>query len=229
MHAVRRDEAWRRHIQSVGWPVVATIALQVVELLLLPIPSEVSPLDQTLSGSRRPHRALAILLSAAPSVLAFGTPCAAVLRLRLPLRLSHHPPSSTRAAALGLLLTASVLSVVSVLVLRNHLSAIRSGASAAPCMQAPFSTFRLPISLSILLLAIALTWLLPSLSGLLGSAWLALHLDRQSHAEEAVLAARFGTGWTAYSAGVPRWLDLFSGAALLVSSVVCGCWHLAGA
>tara|TARA_B110001452_G_scaffold262934_1_gene263636 strand:- start:168 stop:1772 length:1605 start_codon:yes stop_codon:yes gene_type:complete len=221
---IRRDEVWRRHILSVSWPVAVTIGLQVVELLLLPIPSEVSPLDQTLSGGqRRPHRALAILLSAAPAVLAFGTPCAAVLCRRLPLRLSHHPPSSTRGAALGMLLAACTLSIASVLVLRKHLYAIRTGAaSATPCAQLPFSVVRHPISLSILLLAIALTWLLPSLSGLVGSAWLALHLDRQLRAEEAVLTAQFGEKWTVYAAGVPRWADPFSVTGLLVSSVACG-------
>lgn len=221
--AVRRDETWRSHILSVGWPVVFTIGVQAVELLLLPIPSEVSPLDQTLSGNNhRPHGTLAILLSAAPAALAFGTPCVAVLRRWLPLRLSHHPPSSTRDAALGMLIASCTLSIASVLVLRNHMHAIHSGTKSTPCAQLPFSVFRHPISLSILLLAIALTWLLPSLSGLVGSAWLAWHLDRQLRAEEAVLAARFGSQWTSYAAGVPRWVDSFSGTVLLVSFVACG-------
>ena len=134
-------------------------------------------------------------------VLAFGLPLAATVLLRLPLRLSRSPPLRSRGLALGVLLVASLLSASSVLSLRGCLAKARS----TPCARAPFLVCRHPISLSIVLLAAALTWLFPSLPGLVGSVWLAYHLDRQTSAEEGVLRSRFGAGWAEYAAEVPRW------------------------
>ena len=211
---------WRRHILAVRGAALAAIGLQAVQLLLLPIPSEVSPLDQALSGdAHQPRRELSVLLAAAPPSLAFGVPLAAVVFLRLPLRLSRHPPSHSRGLALGMLLVASLLSVAAVLVLRSGcLGATRAG----PCTRVPFNVCRHPISLSIVLLAAALTWLLPSLPGLVGSVWLAFHLDRQLSAEEAVLAGRFGTEWAEYAAVVPRWPGGYAGVCLLLACASCG-------
>ena len=96
---------WRSHILAVRGPALVAIGVQVAQLLLRPIPSEVSPLDQALSGNtRQPRRELSVLLAAAPAVLAFGLPLAAMVLLRLPLRLSRSPPLRSRGLALGVLL-----------------------------------------------------------------------------------------------------------------------------
>ena len=59
-------------------------------------------------------------------------------------------------------------------------------------------------------------------SGLVGSVWLAVHLDRQLSAEEVVLRARFGAGWVAYAAEVPRWPGVYAGGCLLLACACCG-------
>ena len=212
---------WRSHILAVRGAALVSMGLQAVWLLLLPIPSEVSPLDQALSGDAhiQAQRELSVLLAAAPAVLAFGLPLAATVLLRLPLRLSRSPPLRSRGLALGVLLVASLLSASSVLSLRGCLAEARS----TPCARAPFLVCRHPISLSIVLLAAALAWLLPSLPGLVGSVWLAFHLDRQVRAEEVVLNARFGTGWVAYVAEVPRWPGVYAGGCLVLACACCGC------
>ena len=211
---------WRSHILAVRGAALASMGLQAVWLLLLPIPSEVSPLDQALSGDAhiQAQRELSVLLAAAPAVLAFGLPLAATVLLRLPLRLSRSPPLRSRGLALGVLLVASLLSASSVLSLRGCLAEARS----TPCARAPFLVCRHPISLSIVLLAAALTWLLPSLPGLVGAVWLAFHLDRQVRAEEVVLNARFGADWVAYVAEVPRWPGVYAGGCLVLACACCG-------
>ena len=210
---------WRSHILAVRGPALVAIGVQVAQLLLRPIPSEVSPLDQALSGNtRQPRRELSVLLAAAPAVLAFGLPLAAMVLQRLPLRLSRSPPLRSRGLALGVLLVASLLSTSAVQALRGCFGE----ANSAPCTRAPFLICRHPISLSIVLLAAALTWLLPSLPGLVGSVWLAFHFDRQLSAEEAVLRARFGAGWVAYAAEVPRWPGAYAGGCLLLACACCG-------
>ena len=210
---------WRSHILAVRGAALASMGLQAVWLLLLPIPSEVSPLDQALSGNtHQPQRELSVLLAAAPAALAFGLPLAAMVLQRLPLRLSHSPPLRSRGLALGVLLVASLLSTSAVLLLRGCLGE----ANSAPCTRVPFLVCRHPISLSIVLLAAALTWLLPSLPGLVGSVWLAFHFDRQLSAEEVVLNARFGAGWLAYAAEVPRWPGVYAGGCLLLACACCG-------
>ena len=123
--------------------------------------------------------------------------------LRLPLRLTRSPPLRSRGLALGVLLVASLLSLAAVHALRRCLDA--ASPAPAPCARLPFLVCRHPISLSIVLLAASLTWLFPSLPGLVGSVWLAYHLDRQTSAEEGVLRSRFGAGWSEYAAEVPRW------------------------
>ena len=216
------NAVWRRHILAVRGVALAAMALQVLWLLFLPIPSEVSPLDRALSGDAQspqsPHRELSVLLAAAPAVLAFGAPFAAVALLRLPLGLSRSPPSRSRGLALGMLLVASWMSAAAVLSLRGCLGAARS----APCTRVPFQICRHPISLSILSLAIALTWLLPSLPGLVGSVWLMFHFDRQLSAEEVVLQARFGAEWAEYAAVVPRWPGGYASVCLLLACASCG-------
>ena len=203
---------WRIHVLAVRGPVLVAIGVQVAQLLLRPIPSEVSPLDQALSGDavRHPDHGtqllmhtmmLSILGAALPVALAFGLPLVGTVLLRLPLRLSRSPPS--RGLALGVLLVASLLSLAAVHALRRCLDA--ASPAPAPCARPPFLVCRHPISLSIVLLTAALTWLLPSLPGLVGSVWLAYHLDRQTSAEEGVLRSRFGAGWSEYAAEVPRW------------------------
>ena len=221
---------WRSHVLSVRGPVLVAIGVQVAQLLLRPIPSEVSPLDQALSGDavQQPSRGtqltlntsllLSILSAALPVALAFGLPLAAMVLLRLPLRLSHSPPLRSRGLALGVLLVASLLSVAAV----QALSGCFGEARSTPCTRTPFNANRHPISLSIVLLAAALTWLLPSLPGLVGSVWLAFHLDRQLSAEEVVLRARFGAGWEAYAAEVPRWPGVYAGGCLLLACACCG-------
>ena len=211
---------WRSHISAVRSAALASMGLQAVWLLLLPIPSEVSPLDQALSGdTNQPRRELSVLLAAAPAVLAFGLPLAGMVLLRLPLRLSRSPPLRSRGLALGVLLLASLLSAAAVLSLRGCLGEAR----LTPCTRAPFQVCRHPISLSIVLLAAALTWLLPSLPGLVGSMWLAFHLDGQLSAEEVVLRARFGAGWVAYAAEVPRWPGVYVSGCLLLACAGCAC------
>ena len=205
---------WRSHVLAVRGPALVAIGVQVAQLLLRPIPSEVSPLDQALSGDavRHPDRGtqllmhtmlLSILGAALPVALAFGLPLIASVLLRLPLRLTRSPPLRSRGLALGVLLVASLLSLAAVHALRRCLDA--ASPAAAPCARLPFLVCRHPISLSIVLLAAALTWLFPSLPGLVGSVWLAYHLDRQTSAEEVVLRSRFGAGWSEYAAEVPRW------------------------
>ena len=225
------SSAWRRHALAMRGPALAVMGLQVA-LLLLPIPSEVSPLSARAHSSVTAQRAaavatehllhastlLSLLQAALPVALAFGMPLRAVVLLRLPLRLLPSPPSRSRGLALGVLLVASLLSVGAVQALRGCLGATNS----APCTRAPFNLCRHPISLSIVLLASALTWLLPSLPGLVGSVWLALHLDRQLNAEEAVLKARFGAEWAVYAAEVPRWPGVYAGLCLLLACACCG-------
>ena len=205
---------WRSHVLAVRGPVLVAIGVQVAQLLLRPIPSEVSPLDQALSGDavRHPDRGtqllmhtmlLSILGAALPVALAFGLPLVGTVLLRLPLRLSRSPPLRLRGLALGVLLVASLLSLAAVHALRRCLDA--ASPAPAPCARPPFLVCRHPISLSIVLLTAALTWLLPSLPGLVGSVWLAYHLDRQTSADEGVLRSRFGAGWSEYAAEVPRW------------------------
>jgi protein-S-isoprenylcysteine O-methyltransferase Ste14 len=125
----------------------------------------------------------------------------------------------SRGLALGVLLLASLLSAAAVLSLRGCLGEAR----LTPCTRAPFQVCRHPISLSIVLLAAALTWLLPSLPGLVGSMWLAFHLDGQLSAEEVVLRARFGAGWVAYAAEVPRWPGVYVSGCLLLACAGCAC------
>ena len=94
---------WRSHVLAVRGPALVAIGVQAAQLLLRPIPSEVSPLDQALSGDavRHPDRGtqllmhtmlLSILGAALPVALAFGLPLVATVLLRLPLRLSRSPP-----------------------------------------------------------------------------------------------------------------------------------------
>ena len=221
---------WRSHVLAVRTSCLVAIGVQVAQLLLRPIPSEVSPLDQALSGDavQQPSRGtqlslnasllLSILNAALPVALAFGLPLAAMVLLRLPLRLSRSPPLRSRGLALGVLLVASLVSVAAVQALCGCFGEARS----TPCTRTPFNANRHPISLSIVLLAAALTWLLPSLPGLVGSVWLAFHLDRQLSAEEVVLRARFGAGWVAYAAEVPRWPGVYAGGCLLLACACCG-------
>lgn len=61
-----------------------------------------------------------------------------------------------------------------------------------------------------------------SIPGLLGSAWLAVHLDRLLAAEEAMLTSRFGAKWLAYAAEVPRWPGIYAGVCLLLACACCG-------
>ena len=204
---------WRSHVLAVRGPAFVAIGMQVAQLLLRPIPSEVSPLDQALGDAvRHPDRGtqllihnmlLSILGAALPVALAFGLPLIASVLLRLPLRLTRSPPLRSRGLALGVLLVASLLSLAAVHALRRCLDA--ASPAPAPCARLPFLVCRHPISLSIVLLAASLTWLFPSLPGLVGSVWLAYHLDRQTSAEEGVLRSRFGAGWSEYAAEVPRW------------------------
>ena len=215
---------WLSHVLAVRSLSLVAIGVQVAQLLLLrPIPSEVRPLDQALSGDdvQQPNHStplLSILSAALPAALAFGLPLAAMVLLRLPLRLLRSPPLRSRGLALGVLLVASLLSASAVLALRGCLDA----ASPTPCTRTPFQICRHPVSLSIVLLAAALTWLLPSLPGLVGSMWLAFHLDDQLSAEEAVLRTRFGAGWFAYAAEVPRWPGVYAGGCLLLACACCG-------
>ena len=221
---------WHSHVLAVRGPALVAIGVQVAQLLLRPIPSEVSPLDQAISGDavRPPNHdtqlllnaslLLSILSAALPVAPAFGLPLAAMVLLRLPLRLSRSPPLRSRGLALGVLLVASLLSTSAVQALRGCFGE----ANSAPCTRAPFLVCRHPISLSIVLLAAALTWLLPSLPGLVGSVWLAFHFDRQLSAEEVVLNARFGAGWLAYAAEVPRWPGVYAGGCLLLACACCG-------
>ena len=208
---------WRRHVLAVRGLALAAIGLHAV--LLLAIPSEVG----TLRGDivRQPRRELSILSAALPATLAIGVPFGAVVLLRLPLRLSCHPPSLSRGLAMGMLCVASMLSIATVLALRGCPGVTRS----APCMRAPFNGCRYPMSLGIVLLATALSILLPSLPGLVGTAWLALHLDRQHSAEEAVLAGHLGAEWAAYAAytaEVPRWPGVYAGVCLLLACALVG-------
>ena len=106
---------WRSHVLAVRGPALVAIGLQVAQLLLRPIPSEVSSLDQALSGDavQHPDRGtqllmhtmlLSILGAALPVALAFGLPLIASVLLRLPLRLSRSPPLRSRGLALGVLI-----------------------------------------------------------------------------------------------------------------------------
>lgn len=223
---------WLAHVLAVRGPALVAIGVQVAQQLLRLILSEVSPLDQALSGDavRHPDRGtqplrhimlLSILGAALPVTLAFGLPLVTSVLLRLPLRLSRSPPLRSRGLALGVLLVASLLSLAAVHALRRCLDA--ASPAPAPCARPPFLVCRHPISLSTVLLAAALTWLLVSLPGLVGSMWLALHLDRQVRAEEVVLNARFGAGWVAYVAEVPRWPGVYAGGCLVLACACCGC------
>ena len=55
---------WRSHVLAVRGPALVAIGLQVAQLLLRPIPSEVSSLDQALSGDavRHPDRGTQLLM-----------------------------------------------------------------------------------------------------------------------------------------------------------------------
>ena len=181
--------------------------LQVMQLIVLPIPSEASALDAALADARdvRPG---AIVLSAAPVALAFawpavccffpglmsGTPRA--LRLRV-------PSPRTRACGLLLLGGATALSLTTVHTLRGCVAARQL------CTGGAFRWSRNPISLSTLLLACALVMLVPALPNALGTGWLALHLDAAArHYEEVALDARFGAEWRSYASSVGRWWTL---------------------
>ena len=54
---------WRSHVLAVRGPAFVAIGMQVAQLLLRPIPSEVSPLDQALGDAvRHPDRGTQLLV-----------------------------------------------------------------------------------------------------------------------------------------------------------------------
>ena len=200
----RAAQAWSLHLGSIRLPTSLVLAVQLAQLVLLPIASESSALDDALRAhepSAGAARWGAIALAAAPALLAFVWP-AYCLYLRTTPRLLLKGPPSPRLRLCGLILlgVGTVLSVSTVLTLRSCITARQL------CKRGPFRFSRNPINVSIVLLAYALASLVPTLPNTVGTAWLALHLDAASRgAEEASLQQRFGGEWQEYAARVGRW------------------------
>ena len=243
------DEHWRRHLLLSRPLIIANVCLYAALLCFLPIPSEASALDQAISGGGL--RPLAVVLAAAPVVLAIGWPLLCVGRLAVPMPLQQAAPRAPRWKPAALLMAGSALgSLASVLQLRMCISAgslCRAGAFGlsrnpvrAPCVAAiptipsavilVLSSSSYPtaqIALCAVLTATLMVYLIPSTPNAVGTVWLAAHFDRTVRVEEDRLATRFGAAvWHEYcESGVHRWLSP-SGVALVgLAAFACWSWE----
>ncbi len=119
-------------------------------------------------------------------------------------------PDPVRAAGVAVAAVGLGLDLWAIRTMRRHRANILPHrAATALVTTGPFAFSRNPIYLAngLLLagagLALANAWLLPA-----ALAQMALVTRLAIRREEAHLAIRFGDGWTAYAAAVPRWLRL---------------------
>ena len=183
---------WKAHLKWARMPIAFALAVQIFELLFLPIASEASALDAAVRGKGTEFGRIG--MAAAPVALAIGWPVICLVRLSVPLKwIARPPPRTLSTVSAALAVGAAALSLVTVETLRRCVS------TGELCCGGVFTFSRNPINVCIMAGACAAAVLVPTLPNAAGTLLLGWHLNSQTSVEEASLESRFGRSWQQYA------------------------------